>query len=504
MEIRDAVDQARASEGPGRPATRPYMGEDFFEPTKMNPALYMMTFILHSLPDPDEIMAKGDLHYQDLANLVRDGHVQSCVQQRKSTTLSHRLRVMPRPESSGPLAEKALMLCRRMVSLWSQGTRELISQFLEARFMGMQPFELNWFFDGEVRDGGLICELPQDLLQEWFRYTPNGVLRYRPKPWTFETKPVPPFKVLMIRNAPTLRNPYGNKLFSSCYWPTTFKRGGLKFFAEYIERFGMPTFDLTTPANADPSEVNQYAGELIAMARKGIIMHKGLYKVDLLDQETKFQTTDAFSKFLTLCDRENAKTLLAQTLTTDEGGSRAQADVHKQILETLWKDDDSFVASGLTDLFDIVTYVNFGPDVVGPQAIVGDQLGTDRIDRDAKLRDMLGVDPSDDYICQYYDLRPEDFKRTAPLKASYANAAPSAIQPVETTDSGAPAAGTDYEVDEDLLAATRPAPSAAASSGKARESDSRVSPNQGGKRKSEAAQTDAQRRQNHRNRRNQS
>ena len=37
-------------------------------------------------PTPDEIMARGGLGYSDLVNLERDGHISSCIQQRKSAT----------------------------------------------------------------------------------------------------------------------------------------------------------------------------------------------------------------------------------------------------------------------------------------------------------------------------------------------------------------------------------------------------------------------------------
>lgn len=491
--MRDSIENSMGrSSGPGRPATRPASSKDFFRPTKMNPALYMMTFILHSLPDPDEIMAKGDLHYQDLYNLIKDGHVLSCIQQRKTATMAHQIRVEPRPDSSGPKSEQALKLCKRMVSLWSQGTRDFISQMLDALFMGMQPFELNWFWDGDVEGGGLICERPQDLFQEWFRYSPDGQLRYRPKPYSFTTEACPSFKVLNPRHMATLRNPYGVKLYSACYWPTTFKRGGFKFFAEYVEKFGMPMMDVEAPNSVSETDLRRYAAEVIAMARRGVMAHRSDYKVSVVDMETKFQTTDAFDKFIAMSDRENSKALLGQTLTTDEGGSRSQGDIHKQILEMLWKGDDDFVASTLSDLFDIVTFVNFGPDVVGPMAVVGEKMGNDRIDRDSKLRDMFGVDFEDDYLIRNYDLKKGDFKRTPPLKASYA--ADNAVRPREFSPSGTPLAGTEFDLVEELV------PGGTGEAKSTHEPASRVSKKDGGARKSEASKTKEEARAKHRNR----
>ena len=317
---KETAEKQVARTGSGRRASKPVMTDDLFVPTKMNPALYAMQLILHSLPDPDEIMARGDLHYQDLANLERDGHISSCVQQRKSATLAHRIRVEAAPGSSGKDSEKALALCRRMVGNWGQNTRDTVAMILDALLMGMQPFELNWYWDNEV--GGLISERPQDTMQEWFRFSPDGELRFRPKPWTFETLPVPPFKILMARHFPSMRNPYGKKLFSPCFWPSTFKRGGLKFFAEYVENYGMPTFNIEAP-NADPAQLQKFVYELLHMARKGVIATKGTYKVTLTEVAGKYQTTNMYDSFMACMDRECSKALLGQTLTREGRGPRA-------------------------------------------------------------------------------------------------------------------------------------------------------------------------------------
>ena len=42
-------------------------------------------------------------------------------------------------------------------------------------------------------------------------------------------------------------------------------------------------------------------------------------------------------------------------------------------------------------------------------------MGLERLERDAKLRDVLGVDFTDEYLMRNYDLQPGDFVRVAPL-----------------------------------------------------------------------------------------
>lgn len=433
----------------GRKASTAPMEQDLFVRSRMDWSSYLSEF-LQILPDPDEIWRKGSIGYPDLASLTRDSHASSCVDQRKSQPMSRMIRVQPAPGSEGPQSEKAHKVCQKMILDWGQGKPNLISNIMEAKLMGMQPFELNWIWDSEV--GANVMRMPSDLLQEWFAYTPDGDLRYFKRNQA-KPVPVPPFKVSMARHQPTMRNPYGRKLLSPCYWPVTFKRGGMRFFAEYAERFGMPTIHVQAPANTSQGSLTAFVNRLMGMLRKGIIATKGEYSVANLDMDSKYQTTHLYDSFMDAMDKETSKALLGQTLTTDEGGSRAQGDIHKQILETLWRGDDQFIASYLTDLFDLVTFVNFGPGVRGPVAVVGEQLGLDRLERDKVLRDFHGIEFKDEYLFRHYDLTRNDYTRVDPLKASY----------------------------KDLP-------------------DSGKSPKDGGSRKSEAAKSTKEARDNHRNR----
>lgn len=490
----EAIEKQVGKRSRGRPSNVTKI-QDMFIPSLMDPTGYALGLIRDVLPDPDEIMARGGLGYTDLVNLERDAHISSCIQQRKSATLAHRIRVEPGPNASGPIElERLVEVCRRMLDLWGLNTSNLLSQILDARFLGMQPFELNYFYDPVVR--AIICERPADTLQEWFVYTPDGELRFRRSMDSVTTRPIPPFKIMNVRNFPTMRNPYGKKLFSPCFWPATFKRGGLRFFAEYAEKFGMPNLLVQSSSkDANTPELKRFVSSLLAMARKGIIVTTGDYKVSLNDMETKYQTTHLYDSFMDAMDKEASKALLGQTLTTDEGGSRAQGDIHKQILEVLWKSDDEFVSAALTELFQIVTFVNFGPDVVSPVARVGESMGLDRLERDAKLRDVLGVDFTDEYLMRNYDLQRGDFVRVAPLKASYAS--DPSVEAVEPSPSGAPIAGTRVRVAPGFSPAGAGGKANAGSSASA---PSRTSPNKGGSRKSEAAKSKSESRENHRKR----
>lgn len=439
---------------PGRKPSSAPMSQDVFAPSRRTSPMEFVSSILNTLPDPDEIFRAGGLGYSDYYALERDSHATSCITQRSSQTLSHAVRVelgSYAQLAGGAQAEKARTACERMILQWGKkGVYNFIQQCIYAKFMGMQPFELNWYMDGET--GWNLLETPQDLLQEWFVYTPDGELRILPNDFAMKAKPVPAFKVYNARNKPTLRNPYGSKLLSPCYWPITFKRGGLRFFAEYVERFGMPMMQVQTTEQGQKG-LDSFLRKMQLMMRRGVVVSNGKYSVSALDMETKYPTTHMHDAFMDAMDKETSKALLGQTLTTDEGGSRAQGDIHKQILEMIWKTDSQFVATVFGDLFELVTFVNTGSTNSAPQAVVGEEMGLDRMERDKMLRDFHGIEFSDEYFARNYSLKQGDFKRVDPLKASYKDL---------------PESGT--------------------------------SPKDGGSRKSEAAKTDKTKRENHRER----
>lgn len=451
MAVRQQIRSSRSrSSSAGRPSTAAPSARSIFMPSVMMKELWAAT--RDNLPDPDDVWRAGGLTYSDYYALLRDGHASSCIDQRMSQTLSRSIRIELVDETGDAKSERALQVCRAMVDDWGyQGREQFLTNIQYAKFMGMQPFELNWHWNGDAE--GNVVDVPQDLLQEWFSYTADGDLRIRRSMTSYLTDPVPAFKVLMSRNQPTLRNPYGRKLLSPCYWPITFKRGGLRFFAEYAERFGMPTIQIQCAGNDSDAKIQAFAARVLKMMRKGVVVSKPGFQVTHLDMDTKYQTTHLYDSFMNSMDREVSKALLGQTLTTEEGGSRAQGDIHKQILETLWRADEKFVAQELTALFEIVTFVNFGRGVKPPVAIVGEQLGLDRLDRDKTLRDFHGIEFSDEYFYTHYSLRKGDFKRVDPLKASY----------------------------KDLP-------------------ESNTAQGKGGSRPSEAAKTSAEKRDNHRNR----
>lgn len=55
-----------------------------------------------------------------------------------------------------------------------------------------------------------------------------------------EPVPLPAGKFVFVQHHASYDNPYGLRLLSRCLWPVAFKRGGLSFYAKFVEQYGMP------------------------------------------------------------------------------------------------------------------------------------------------------------------------------------------------------------------------------------------------------------------------
>ena len=114
----------------------------------------------------------------------------------------------------------------------------------------------------------------------------------------------------------------------------------------------------------------------------------------------------------------------------------------------------------------------------------------------AKLRDLLGVNFTDTYIMDHYDLSAKDFVRSAPLKPL--SPMDPSLDISELGPDGAPTATATADLKPGFLASTSSA--GAKPPPEPKDGPSRVSPKDGGARKSEAAKNIHEARTNHRNR----
>lgn len=381
---------------------------------------------LNTLPDPDPVLRKRGDDASVLAELSADDQVTTATLARKNRVLNcpHFTFRAGAPEGETPTPEAEDLYRRFTRDLERANLRTIISGILDAPFYGFAPLELVW------RRGDNWWHLVDVLARpaHWFRFDSrnNPVFVGEYGLFCADPRPLPPGKFVFVAHHATYDNPYGLRLLSRCLWPVAFKRGGLQFYARFVERHGMPWVVGEAPAQADSVEKRKMARDLARMVQDAVAVIPHGANVTL---ESAGQTQGAIHEnFLARQDRAISKVLMGQTLTveTDGKNSLAATQGHKEVADDLADADKSMVADTWNEIGWLYAQVNAGPGVLAPLGAYEEpeDLNT-RADLDKKLAE-IGVVFTAEHFTENYGLKETEFTVATPTPEAGANfAAPS-------------------------------------------------------------------------------
>lgn len=296
--------------------------------------------------------------------------------------------------------------------LWNIDLRNVISQMLEALGFGYAVHEIVW--DAVSTDLGVLI-LPtaiKDRKQEWFKFGNDGELLLQAKDSTRHE--MPDRKFLVTRNRPTTANPYGNATYSRCFWPLAFKKGGLKFWMLFVEKYGMPKAIGKVPPTATDDEQQKFLKMLAGLIRDAVAVIPQTGSVELL--ETRLSGTNPHAEIIAWADKAMSKAWLGETLTTEQtnsGGTQAMATVHNDVRADLALDDAAMVESSINQLIRWIYEINWPNEKEIPwmNIILPEDLQEARLERDVKLT-QLGVKFNAQYISDIYGIDEKYFEMT--------------------------------------------------------------------------------------------
>ena len=296
--------------------------------------------------------------------VYNDDQVYSTMQQRIGSVVSRNWTVIPGDESDPRSVKAAERFDLTLKALpWDRITRKM----LMASFYGYAVAELMW----DVKDGLFDIVGIKVRHARRFRYDDQDRLRMLlPGNMQGEIMPERKFWVHAV-GAPDDDSPYGLGLAHWLYWPTLFKRNGIRFWNIFLDKFGTPTAKGTYPSNATSDQITKLLAALQAIATdSGFVVPEGM-AVELLSA-----TRSGAADFHQLCgymDAAIAKVVLSQTMTTDNGASRSQAEVHDGVrVDVVTTDADDLTESftngggGKGGSARWWTDFNFGTDVAAP------------------------------------------------------------------------------------------------------------------------------------------
>ncbi|MDQ1266266.1 MAG: hypothetical protein QG635_1418, partial [Bacteroidota bacterium] len=332
---------------------------------------------LGMMPNPDTVLRRTGKTIEAYRELRSDPHVWSCIQSRKSGLLALESVVNPN-NAPKPLVDEITKILDEL------DMNRLHSDILDAPLFGCQPLEIIWKFTGGQRR----FLIPDEVIakpQEWFMYDGDGKFRYRAADNPAGIIP-PPMKIINVRFEASYQNPYGSALLGKCYWPVTFKNGGLRFWVNFMEKYGMPILLGQYTRGASTDEAQKLADELARLTEDSVIVAPSDIKLEL-HEAVRSTSVELYRELIKHCNTEISKAILSQTLTTElDGGSYSAAQIHYKVRRDVVLSDIRLVESTVNTLIKFIVDLNYDtPSYPKYNLIIDDSENMQRIDRDLKI-----------------------------------------------------------------------------------------------------------------------
>lgn len=351
------------------------------------------------LPDPDIVLKKQGKDIRIYKELLCDPHVFACTQSRKAGVLSLDWEIN-RGLDKDQNAEDIENLLKKL------DIQKLISDILDATQFGFQPLEIIWKRDksGHIMPERVVAKPP-----EWFCFDDDNNLKFRTKE-NYYGEIVPNKKFLLAQNNPSYNNPYGERTLSRVFWNVTFKKGGLKFWVVFTEKYGMPHLIGKHPRGSTKEETNSLADMLEDMVQDAIAVIPDDSSIEI-QEASKSSSAEIYEKLIDKMNTEISKAILGQTLTTEIGstGSYAASNTHMQVRQDIVDSDKKLVEGVINQLIQWIYEINFAnAEVPVFELYEPEDVDLNLAQRDKILSDT-GVKFTKEYFIKNYGLEEEDF-----------------------------------------------------------------------------------------------
>ena len=361
-----------------------------------------------NLPDPDPVLKKQGKDITVYKELLSDPHVWACVQSRKSGVLSLEWEV-DRGKAKSRQA-KVIETIFNQMDLYA-----IISEILNASLYGFQPLEVIW-----ERVNNLT--IPKEIKAkppEWFVFDDENNLKLKTKEnWQGEL--LPDKKFLCPQYNPSYENPYGERTLSRVFWPVTFKKGGLKFWVIFTEKYGMPFLIGKHPRGTSQEDTDNLADMLEAMIQDAIAVIPDDSSVEIKEAGGKAASADIYDKLIDKMNAEISKAILGQTLTTEVGdkGSYAASNTHMSVRKDIIDSDKKMVEKTLNQFIKWIYELNFSVETSNiPTFTMWEEEDVDlTLAQRDKILSETGVKFSKTYFLKTYGLDDEDIEENQEIE----------------------------------------------------------------------------------------
>ena len=365
---------------------------------------------MHYLPNPDPVLKKMGKDISAYREILSDSHVGGCVRRRKAAIKGLEWRITP--TGNEKIDEILTALFDRLP------VSQIINQILDATLFGYQALEVMW----ENQNGLLLPVAVVGKPQEWFVFDEENRLMLRTKD-NRNGDLVPEKKFLLATQQADYMNPYGRADLAMCFWAATFKKGGFKFWLEFMEKYGSPWLVGKHPRQAQSHEVDDLLDSMEEMLGTAVAAIPDDSSIDMLESASKSGSSQVFDDFLRYCKSEIAIALLGQNQTTEAEANRASATAGLEVTLDIRDDDASLVESVFNQLLAWICELNFSVETL-PTFDLYEQESIDKLqaERDGLLVG-LGVQFTEQYLMRTYGFEEGDIVVATPEKSAVKNTA---------------------------------------------------------------------------------
>ncbi|WP_440217239.1 DUF935 domain-containing protein [Chromobacterium piscinae] len=359
------------------------------------------------LPNPDPVLKALGKDIKVYRELRADAHAGGCIRRRKAAVKALEWG-LDRGASKSRVAKSITDIFNDL------NLSRIIGEMLDAMLYGYQPMEIMW---GKV--GSYL--VPVDIVgkpADWFIYDEDNQLRLRTKQAPLKGEELPERKFLVPRQDASYDNPYGFPDLSMCFWPTTFKKGGLKFWVQFTEKYGSPWLVGKHPRSASTQETDLLLDSLEAMVQDAVAVIPDDSSVEIKEAANGANNADVYERLLHFCRSEVSIALLGQNQTTEASSNRASAQAGLEVTRDIRDGDKEVIEEALNQLVRWVCELNFnGGD--RPRFEMWEQEQVDEVQagRDEKLT-RAGAEFTPAYFKRAYNLQDGDLVETAKPETS--------------------------------------------------------------------------------------
>lgn len=347
------------------------------------------------LPNPDPILRKMGRQIDVYRELLRDPLVGGQVRRRKASVA--RLEWRLDGDEVSPDVHETIQGVLNNLDVF-----HLIKDILNATLYGYQPIEIVW------QQGSLW--LPEKIIakpQEWFGFNEQGEMYFIEN--GLHNNRLPEYKFLCPKQEASYDNPYGLGDLGLLFWAVTFKRAGLKFWAEFTQKYGSPWLIGKEPRSNTQSDTDKLLDALEALMGNAVGTIPNDSSVEIHEASGKASSVEAYDKLIRYCRSEINIALLGQDQTTEANTNHASATAGLEVTEDIRDSDSRIVEATFNQLIDWICELNFG-DVERPKFVLheAEEYGsTELAQRDTMLHQM-GARFTSEYFKRAYGLQDED------------------------------------------------------------------------------------------------